>query len=208
MKQYRILCFGDSIVMGTWDTQGGWVDRLKQYFHTEYFERVRKVQVYNLGIGGELSSGLAKRMQSEIEARLDPKWEPVIIIGIGKNDSRAHGAPDRYASSPEEYAHHLRQCVEIAKQYSAKVLLIGLGLVDESVSFKDLFYSNNRMRLFNDVNRRIAHELHVSRVELQEEMEKVPDIKSWFVDGIHPNHTGHQWIYERIHPMILKLIES
>lgn len=207
MQQYRILCFGDSIVMGTWDTQGGWVDRLKQYFHTEYFERIRKVQVYNLGIGGELSGGLAKRMQSEIEARLDSKWEPIIIIGTGKNDSRSRGTPNNYESTPEDYKQNLRICIETAQKYSTKILLIGIGLTDESVSFKDLYYNNDRMRLFNEINKQIAHEFHVSRVELQEEMEQVPDLKSWFVDGIHPNHVGYQWIYEMVLPIVLKLVD-
>ncbi len=208
MQQYRILCFGDSIVMGTWDTQGGWVDRLKQYFHTEYFERKRKVQVYNLGIGAELSGELAKRLEPEIKARSNSNWEPVIIIGTGKNDSRAKGSRDNYESSPEEYGDTLRNCINIAQKYSSKILLIGLGLVDESVSFKDLYYINDRMKLFNEINKQIAHELHISRVELQEEMKKIPDLKSWFVDGIHPNHVGYQWVYEQIQPEVLKLLKT
>ena len=207
MKQYRILCFGDSIVMGTWDTQGGWVDRLKQYFYTEYFERKRKVQVYNLGIGGEFSGGLAKRMRSEIEARLDSKWEPVIIIGTGKNDSRSRGTPNNYESTPVEYEQNLRNCIEKAQKYSTKILLIGIGLADESVSFKDLYYNNDRMRLFNEVNKRIAQECETHRVEFQDDMEMVPDLSSWFVDGIHPNHAGYQWMYEKILPVVLKLIK-
>ncbi len=207
MNQYRILCFGDSIVMGTWDTQGGWVDRLKQHFHTEYFERKRKVQVYNLGIGGELSGGLAKRMQSEIGARLDSKWEPIIIIGTGKNDSRSRGTPNNYESTPEEYKHNLRNCIETAQKYSSKILLIGLGLVDESKQFKDLIYQNSRLKLFNEVNKKVAQECEVIRVELQDDMKNVPDLWSWFVDGIHPNHVGYQWIYEKVLPIILKLVD-
>jgi lysophospholipase L1-like esterase len=208
MNQYRILCFGDSVVMGTWDTQGGWVDRLKQYFQTEYFARKRKVQVFNLGIGGEFSSGLAKRMQSEIEARLNSKWEPIIIIGTGKNDVRAHGTPNNYDSTPEKYEQDLRNCIKIAQKYSPKILLIGLGLVDESVQFKDLYYENTRMKLFNEVNKRVAQECEVFRVELQDDMEKLPDLSSWFVDGIHPNYAGYQWIYEKIKPGVLKLLET
>lgn len=207
MHQYRILCFGDSIVMGTWDTQGGWVDRLKQYFYTEYFERKRKVQVYNLGIGGELSGGLAKRMESEIEARLDSKWEPIIVIGTGKNDSRSRGTPSNYESTPEEYEQNLRNCIEIAQKYSSKILLIGLGLVDESKQFKDLIYQNSRLKLFNEANKKIAQECQVFRVELQDDMKNVPDLSSWFVDGIHPNDVGYQWLYEQIKPEVLKLLE-
>jgi len=208
MKQYRILCFGDSIVMGTWDSQGGWVDRLKKHFHAEYFERKRKVQVYNLGIGAELSGELAKRLEPEIKARSNPNWEPIIIIGTGKNDVRAHGTPDNYDSTPEKYEQNLRNCIEIAQKYSPKILLIGLGLVDESVQFKDLYYENTRLKLFNEVNKKVAHKCKVFRVELQEDMEKVPDLSSWFVDGIHPNHEGYLWIYEQIKPAVLKLLET
>jgi len=194
--------------MGTWDAQGGWVDRLKQYFHAEYFERKRKVQVYNLGIGGELTDGLKNRMRPEIEARMNPKWEPIIIIGTGKNDVRAQGGPCNYETTPEAYEQNLRDCIKVAQQYSTKILIIGLGLVDESVQFKDLYYRNARMKHFNEVNKKVAQECKVLRVELQDDMEKIPELSLWFVDGIHPNHVGYQWIYEQIKPEVLKLLKT
>lgn len=207
MKQYRILCFGDSIIMGTWDPQGGWVDRLKQHFHTEYYERKRKVQVYNLGIGGELSYALAQRMESEINARLNLHWEPIIVIGIGKNDARAQGNPNAFEATPEEYEANLRKSIAIASKYSQKILLVGLGLVDESVQFKDLYYSNQRLRLFDAVNAKVAQDTGVWRVPLQEAMTQVPQFSSWFVDGIHPGEDGYSWIYDQILPNILRLID-
>lgn len=192
--------------MGTWDTQGGWVDRLKQYFHTEYFQGQRKVQVYNLGIGGELSSGLHARIENEIKARLNPNWEPIVVIGTGKNDSRAKKSVSNFESSPEDYEMNLKHCIEIASIYTNRILLVGLGLVDESRRFKDLFYQNERMELFDKVNMKVAHDLNVRRVDIQKEMQTVPNLSSWFVDGVHPNHVGYQWIYERILPEILKLL--
>lgn len=32
----RVLVFGDSITQGFWDTEGGWVERLRKYYDQYY----------------------------------------------------------------------------------------------------------------------------------------------------------------------------
>ena len=70
--QKRILIFGDSIVYGAWDSEGGWVDRLKRDAHKLYFDTKgeTKIQILNCGIGGETSRGLLKRVEQEILSRI------------------------------------------------------------------------------------------------------------------------------------------
>ncbi|HMI09590.1 MAG TPA: hypothetical protein VK497_04335 [Candidatus Saccharimonadales bacterium] len=72
----RILVFGDSIAYESWDTEGGWVERIKRDAHLQTIqsEGMNKRQVINLGIGGNTSTGILKRLQNEIETRHSANW--------------------------------------------------------------------------------------------------------------------------------------
>ncbi len=61
----RVLIFGDSITYGAWDTEAGWVERLKREAHRQTIqsEGKSKIQILNLGIGGDSSTKILKRMQ-------------------------------------------------------------------------------------------------------------------------------------------------
>jgi len=123
MKTARIYAFGDSITYGAWDSQGGWCDRLKRKLHQQKLasSENRKFQLFNLGIGGETSRSLLKRFKSEIDARSRADWPAVILIATGANDTRysPNSAP---AVSIEEYRRNLESLLEIAQEYTTKVL--------------------------------------------------------------------------------------
>ena len=82
MKEESICIFGDSIVWGAADTEKqGWVNRLAIYCsnNLDY-----NCFIYNLGIPGETTTGLLKRLELESSARMPTK----IVIAIGTNDAR------------------------------------------------------------------------------------------------------------------------
>jgi lysophospholipase L1-like esterase len=87
----RILVFGDSIAYGAWDTAGGWVDRLKSDAHrqTVASRGLRKLQIVNLGIGGDTSTKILKRVPAEIEARFLTGWPLVLVFGFGQTTLEA-----------------------------------------------------------------------------------------------------------------------
>ncbi len=207
MNQYRIFCFGDSITYGAWDPEGGWADMLRRYFHKSYLAGGVKAQVFNLGIGGEMSDGLLMRIENEILARLKPSWIPVIIIATGKNDSKAQGTPENYSSNPEAYRGNLINIVNIAKKYSNNILMVGLGISNEKLSFKDLFYTNKRFKLFDEVNEDVATALSIPRVELHERMLMLGKCENFFEDSAHPNNIGHTWLFEQILPQVKELLD-
>ncbi len=206
-KPKRILCFGDSITYGAWDVAGGWVDLLKRHYHKEFLDNKQKVQVYNLGIGGETSGGLLKRIEQEIIARTSTEWETVIIIAIGKNDTRAVSETTNYESDPETYRQNLLKIITISKIYSNKILLIGLGVANEKLSFKNLDYTNDRMEVFDEINLQIALSTNIPRIDLHKRMLANPHFNEMYFDRVHPNNLGHKWFFEQIQPEIQKLIQ-
>ncbi len=66
----QILIFGDSNTYGAWDPDGGWVARLRKFADEKNMEgKDYFVLVYNLGIDGDDTSGVLKRIESETVAR-------------------------------------------------------------------------------------------------------------------------------------------
>lgn len=206
MNQYRIVCFCDSTTYGAQDSEGGWADMLRRHFHRKYLEGGVKAQVYNLGVGGEMSDGLLKRIENEIKARLSDSWIPVIVIGIGSNDTRAKGKPGDYESTPQEYESNLKRILEVTMRYSTKVLLIGLGASSERLKFKDLYYSNERFKIFDDINTGLANEYNIPKVKINTNLIVDPKFEELFHDMVHPNSEGHKWLFKQILPHIEKLL--
>ncbi|MEA2003336.1 MAG: hypothetical protein U9O53_00050 [archaeon] len=71
----HILVFGDSIVWGAWDSEGGWVDRLKMKINRNAIKAIRKNPesdynvIYNLGVAGINIKNVLSRIKSETKAR-------------------------------------------------------------------------------------------------------------------------------------------
>ena len=65
------LFFGDSITYGEYDgVFGGWVDILKRYALQKFHEgNGDELILFNLGIGGETTEGLLKRIPHELAAK-------------------------------------------------------------------------------------------------------------------------------------------
>src|SRR5947207_2764113 len=84
-----------------------------------------KRQMYNLGIGGETSRGLAARIKPELAARHRPEWPAIIIIATGKNDSRTIGVQP--AVTIDEYKQNLGTIIAAAREATDKVMAVGMG---------------------------------------------------------------------------------
>ena len=83
----RILVFGASMERGYRDLEGGWVRMLQKELDRLTWNRDIDRSVYNLGVSGDTSEDIRKRVGSEIEAR-DNGEELVAILRVtGLNDS-------------------------------------------------------------------------------------------------------------------------
>lgn len=209
MKVARIYIFGDSLVAGTYDTQGGWADRLKRDMHAITLAATdgTKRQLYNLGIGGETSRRLIKRIRPELAARHTPAWPAIVVIGIGKNDSRltADGTPE---VPIEEFEANLRDAVSAAREVTDRVLGIGMGpCAQDEQSFKDQTYTRERLKAYNQVAMRVYQEIGVPVVDVHDQLLAAgPDV--FYRDGLHLSDAGYQILYDAIKPQVLRLIED
>ncbi|NCU38702.1 hypothetical protein EOL96_06670 [Candidatus Saccharibacteria bacterium] len=208
MKVARIYVFGDSLVAGTYDSLGGWCDRLKQDMHkiTAEAEDGTKRQLYNLGIGGENSRGLLQRIEQELAARHSNSWPAVIIIGTGTNDSRLRdGMPE---VEIEEYEQNLRSILAVARKVTEKIILVGIGpCAEPEIPFKNYVYSHQRLVAYNDVLTRVASELNIAKVEVYKLLSESTTTVH-YRDGVHLSDHGYSLIHDAVKPVLLKMLEQ
>lgn len=110
----RILFFGDSITQGFWGVEGGWVERIRKHFDSKAIQdldKSREPYIFNLGISGETTRGLLKRIENETKARM---WrdEPImVVIAIGTNDDLFEAS--KQWVPPEEFKVNLEKIVKL-----------------------------------------------------------------------------------------------
>jgi len=204
----RVLFFGDSIVYGAWDTEGGWVDRLKRNVHKSTLQTngSRKSQLINLGIGGNNSAGLLSRLKNEIEARRSASWPFAFVVCIGTNDERSiNGVVE---TSPEQFESNMRQICEMLKAISDKVLILGIPpLGMDTVVFKDQEYSNERIVQYDAIVQRVASEQGLKYIPLNPAFENSVSKNLFSDDNIHPNDTGHKLIADTVEPHLMEMLK-
>ncbi len=190
----RILVFGDSIVYGAWDEEGGWVQRLRKFIDMRMLSQNFDpyYTVYNLGVSGDKTSDLIKRLDEEIPVRIEEKDEVMIIFGIGINDS---GRKVDLVT----FEGNLSKIIKTSKKFASKIVFIGLTPVDESKTVPtgwddSLSYDNQTVQKYDEVIKSVCKLNDVQFVEIFNVMIK-KDYKKLLEDGLHPNSDGHKEIF-------------
>ena len=188
----NICVLGDSIVYGAWDEEKhGYVNRLRE----DLKENKQVENVYALGILGETTAGLLKRLDSE----LTPRTPKTIIIGIGINDTIYIKTKQQESINIKEFINNISKIIAIATTYTNNILMLGLtNVIEERTT--PILWNDNEM-YFNDTIKKydIALEDYCN-------MNKVQYLKLFDLlqqtdfsdDGIHPNEKGHEKIYKAI----------
>ncbi len=201
----QILVFGDSIVWGAEDLEGGgWADRFKLWFKkTGKFN-----EVFNLGNPGDNSEWLLERMNIECAARIEEKnrERDIIIIQIGMNDSTA-GKNDAM-TTPENFGSNIEKIIRLAQKYSSRAVFVGLTPANEAktnpVSWNaNVHYKNNRLKRYNEIIKSVCAKNKIRFVDICGEFVKT-DYKKLLEDGLHPNSEGHEKIFGIVRDFLVK----
>lgn len=191
----RVLVFGDSITQGFWDTNGGWVQRIR----TIYDEETIKVDydyelptIFNMGISADDSGDIVERFEAETKARYSGNGMG-FVFAIGINDSCTKSGVN--FSSVEEYRGNLEKLLAMARQYSNKIVFVGITpCVEERsnpVSWGDTGYTNNRIQQFNQVLEDFFHTNNVEFIDIFTPFTEAEAKTEFLPDGLHPNDAGH-----------------
>ena len=165
--------------------KGGWVNRL--WFHVGKREE-DYVEIYNLSISGGTTDTILARFENEAKIRK----ADVLIFQTGGNDASYIGTPDNNLVSPEKFEENLREIIKRAKNITANIVLLDLKNCDESLTmpwWKDINYSNESIKKYSQIMEKVCQENSVLFLD-------IPELdNSDFDDGLHPNATGHEKIF-------------
>jgi lysophospholipase L1-like esterase len=208
----RVLVFGDSITQGFWDTEGGWVERLRKHFDSIALQDLNRgpiTEVFNLGISGDTTRNLLARIEAETQAR-KPSSEPLIVaIAIGTNDDLFES--DKQWVPPEEFRGNLEKIMDILQPLTDRIILIGNPACDESrttpVSWGVFTYTNRELEQSEQIIGEVAKAHDLTYIPIFHEFKRRLDEDEGLLEGgLHPNNAGHQIMYEIIKPKLLELL--
>ena len=198
----KIACFGDSLTKGSFDPEGGWPMRLDRYLRGIYVDEFggTKHPVFNLGMDGDTTVDILKRIENEITAR-SKFGKPLTLIQIGANDSSKRKG--KILVPGEDYASNLRKILELARPISKDVLLLGLSpCIDEKMNPSpwgngEVSFSNKSLIAYDTVAKKIASEMEVDFVDIMAAF-KDKDLTLFTYDGLHLNQVGQQYVADQV----------
>ncbi len=205
----RILFFGDSITQGFWAKDGGWVEQIRWHFDNKAIKDLnnnKQPSVFNVGISGDTTRELLKRIESETIARI---WrdEPIIVmIAVGTNDDVFE------ADDPDEFKENLEKIVHIVEPLAQHVVLVGNPACDEAlttpVAWGDFSYTNKELKRSEKQIKQVADERKVHFVPIFDDFKAKLDAGSELLaDGLHPNDSGHLLMANKVLPQLKELLK-
>ena len=203
----HILVFGDSIVWGSWDSKGGWAERLRMEINRNAIKAIRKNPesdynaIYNLGIAGINIKNVLSRIRSETKARYYEGEENVIIFAVGTNDCAfLESKKNKNITSPDDFENTVRELIDTAKKIASKTIFLGITPVDEDKTnplpwATDQYHKNDNVIQYNNILKKICAEKGAEFVDIYELFISSGDIQL-LEDGLHPNTRGHKLIFD------------
>jgi lysophospholipase L1-like esterase len=201
----RIIVIGASSAEGQYDPEhGGWAGLLYRWHEGAN----QRHHVYNLGISGDNSSGMAQRLTAECKIRKPH----LIICQVGANDSMREGSETNpTATSLEAFEQNIRTIIAEAKSL-ADVMFISIFPIDEAktqpVFWGEFYYSLKDIKAYTDKTKQVCEELNVPYIDIFNKwisMDYAPYLHS---DGLHANSAGHQFIFEQLRTKIISLYQD
>lgn len=199
----KIVALGDSLVYGFGDPEGGgWVERLRR---TWMLPESSGHVLYNLGVRGDRTVQVAKRLEVEFRNRgeLRNRVPDIIILSVGVNDSARVGRPDgknytNFVNFEEQLTSLLQQAQKLCP-----VLFVGMVPVNEAkMPFLDcLYYNHDDQHRYKEATRLACRKQGIPYLDIFDKWMHQPEMwraKRLSSDGLHPNTLGYQTLLEDV----------
>lgn len=202
------LFFGDSITYGEYDgVFGGWVDILKRYALQKFHEgNGDELILFNLGIGGETTEGLLKRMPVELAARNSVDGN-LVFISYGANDLAIKEGVQ--VVEHEKFKNNIITAVQLAQQFSNDIYLVSVLPVSKNIDgvivSSGKLRSNEDVVVYNEILKRIAADHSLRYIDFYSALLDDKEVLL-SADGVHPNEKGYGIMAEIAIPIIEKYL--
>lgn len=212
MKKFQILIFGASTTHGNWDELGGWSHRVRSYVINRVINDPENLRghVFNLGVPGDKTETVLKRIPSETQVRLFYP-ETCIIIGVGGNDSTVD-ENEKPTVSDEIFERSQQQLIDVSKKFTDNIIMMGYNPVDENRTTnwhgRNLSYTNKQIGKFNSIVKSLCQKNNIDFVDVFTQLTSGGNHLQYIFDGLHPNTQGHEKIFESVRPYIDKFLNK
>jgi lysophospholipase L1-like esterase len=206
----HFLIFGDSIVYGSWDKAGGWIQRLRAFIEEKYPE---EHLVYNLGVSADTTSSLLERLEFETQKRGSERNHrrgsaTIIIFQIGTNDSAILSTKKDFWVIQNKFKDNIKEIIKISREFSQKIFFVETTPADEDKTQpvpwdKRVTYKNENIRKYNEITKEVCNKESVPFIEVFDKFYK-SDYKKLLQDGLHPNSEGHEKLFEIVKDYLIK----
>jgi acyl-CoA thioesterase-1 len=220
MSKAQVVCIGASTQYGIGGTKGGWADLIKQDLHQQMYGEGgagEQHELYNLGVPGAALNAQVERAEVALRTIRKPGRTLITVFQGGANNAIAVDRPDNFVSTPEDYKKELDSFLDKLVELSDHVICVGMLPMDQQKVMpisndnekgRKVYFSNERIKQFEDVFSETAQSKGLTFIPLFAKGEQAGWVDAYqYVDGIHPNDKGHQWIKDQVQPKILELLD-
>ncbi|HEY1096956.1 MAG TPA: SGNH/GDSL hydrolase family protein [Alphaproteobacteria bacterium] len=208
----QILIFGSSTAYGVGGPHGGLGDMLKTHLHQIMYSENgpgEVCEVYNFAKPGATADFVAATFPDQLEYYGKDGRKRIAIVHIGSNNAKAVNAPDQFVSTPDEFTDLMSDLLKDIKASVDEIFVLGYRPCDESktapkqnlITGYSTYFTNERLTLFNNIQRKICTDLQIKFIEVSMDENKWTE-NCLYKDGLHPNHQGHQALFESIKDLI------
>ncbi|OXC20964.1 arylesterase [Lactobacillus crispatus] len=181
----KIILFGDSIFNGYRNGQNtNLVTNLFQQALINY------AQVENISKSG------ATTVEGVDYLEQIPPEHDLVVVEYGNND-----AATAWGISPESYEKNLTTILTAV----GKAIVVGLCLPDPNNFEINQYYGDERLDLFNNIAKKVAHNEQAPFVDILPAMRNLKDKSTYYqADGQHLTDQGNEFLVNQIVPVIKK----
>ncbi|MBL8026749.1 MAG: SGNH/GDSL hydrolase family protein [Fibrobacteres bacterium] len=178
-----IAGFGASTLQGFCDySHGGFMTRLQLWYCNEKNKR----RVFNLGIGGDTTVDMVRRIKGEIEER-EPE---LVILLLGGNDfPRANDSKPGMRSTLAQYKKNLET---MFKTLTGKKILF---LTSYAVDTVKTGISYETCCKYMDCAKKVAAKYKADIIDVHALLKYKMKPSFMAPDGVHFNSKGHAWLF-------------
>lgn len=204
----RIVTLGDSITKGSRPGVG-----VHQTFASLLQAELRKtdpkIEVINVGIGGERTDQALLRLKTGVVA----KKPAIVTIMYGTNDSYVDRGKSDSRITVEQYRDNLRNIVrELRGAGVQPILMTEPRWGDKAAKNGAGEHPNLRLERYVDACREVARETQTPLVDhfahWTAAAAKGTDVGAWTTDQCHPNVEGHQVLTQTILPVLRHVLAA
>ncbi len=208
-----ILCFGDSFTYGEKDlSQGGWVERLKQFFMQEQANRPYLTNlVYNLGIASETTDGLCQRLQNEVGRRNLKNNQLVVFLQYGYNDIKIH--KNKNLVPLKYFTRNLQSAFDYLHSVNAQIFVINMPpLLDEldgNIDQHNIVRNKNDVEAYNELIKQLCQKSNAYAIDWYSVFKQTDENQELRADDkVHLSSLGHQQLFELVKKQLLAELNS